>query len=107
MSVSERHMRVSLRDLTRISPNVGFVMGLTYNCGANGGIAQLLNICSSKQDDGQKYLRPRLATAPLMNNTKTECEERAEQSKNLTSASMLPCVLLHNSGEADVLGFGQ
>ena len=48
---------------------------------------------------GQKHLLPRLAAALSRTDAKTECEERAEQRKNLTSASVLPCVLLHNSGE--------
>jgi hypothetical protein len=43
MSVSKRHMRVSQRDLDRISPILGFVMVFTHICGANGGTPQLLN----------------------------------------------------------------
>jgi hypothetical protein len=48
---------------------------------------------------GQKHLFPRLAAALPKVNTKTECEERAEQSKRLAKASVLPCVLIHKSGE--------
>jgi hypothetical protein len=40
-----------------------------------------------------------LAAALPKINTKTECEERAEQSKRLAKASVLPCVLIHKSGE--------
>jgi hypothetical protein len=48
---------------------------------------------------GQKHLLPRLAAALPRINAKTECEERAEKSKDLAKASVLPCVLIHNSGE--------
>lgn len=48
---------------------------------------------------GQKHHLSRLAAALQRTNTKTECEERAEQSKYSATASVLPCALLHNSGE--------
>lgn len=48
---------------------------------------------------GQNHLLPRLAAAIPRVDIKTECEEREEQSKDSASASVLPCVLLHSSGE--------